>query len=177
MRSLLTLLLLTISMVAAAADHTDLTADKLVRSGTVLQGSGHARATLGNLTIAADDANLHSDTGELEMRGHVHATLPAREDHTLFRYGSGTLLTLETVGVTADRLTIKDGLLRAWGNIAVVPVDPELPGVQLHGDEMFMYLRIADATLRGNVRTVRIPESSPSNRFARRPVFPPDIIK
>ena len=39
----------------------------------------------------------------------------------------------------------------------MVPVDPELAKVQLRGDELYMYLKIGDATLRGNVRPTGIP--------------------
>jgi lipopolysaccharide assembly outer membrane protein LptD (OstA) len=159
------------------SDRVDLTADKVARNATLLHGAGHARATIGDITVAADDATLHSETGELELRGHVHATLPARADHSLFRYGTGNLLTDQPVGLTADRMTIKNGLLQASGNIVVVPVDPELPGVRLHGDEMFMYLRSGDATLRGNVQPIHIPERQSVRFGGRGVVFPPEIIK
>lgn len=176
MRLLLTLSLLPISLVPAVGqtDHIDLAADKLTQEAAVLRGLGHARAKIGELVLHADEAILRSETGELELRGHVHATLPAREDHSVFRYGTAVLLTDQPVGLTADRLTIKNGLLQASGNIVLVPVDPELPKVQLQGDEMSMNLKIADATVRGNPRALNLPEPI---TVPRRFVFPPEIIK
>jgi hypothetical protein len=136
---------------------------------------GHAEAKAFGLILHADEATLNHDTGELCMRGHVHVTLPAREDHTVVRYGAGVLLTDQPIGLTADRLTVKNWLLQASGNIVVVPVDPELPKVQLRGDEMYMFLRIADATLRGNVRPSGLPAETRTN--LRNYIMPPDIIK
>ena len=136
---------------------------------------GHAEAKVFGLVLHADEAALNRDTGELVLRGHVHATLPAREDHTVVRYGAGVLLTAQPLGLTADRLRVKNGLLEASGNIVVVPVDPDLPKAQLRGDEIAMFLRIGDATLRGNVRTVNCPQPSVNRRTQR--IFPPDIIR
>jgi hypothetical protein len=140
---------------------------------------GRAQARVGCVVLHADEATLNRDTGELAMRGHVHVTLPAREDHSVVRYGTGVLLTDQPIGLAADRLTVKNGLLQASGNIVVVPTDPELPKVQLRGDEMYMYLRIADATLRGNIRPIGItaPISLPRPLIGPRTIFPPDIIK
>jgi hypothetical protein len=159
-------------------DRVDLTADKLVHDAALVRGLGHARARVGDLVLQADEATLRNQTGELELRGHVHIVLPAREDHTLFRYGSGNLLTDQPAGLTADQATVKNGLLEASGNIVVVPIVPELPKVQLRCDEFFMKLKTADATLRGNVRPSGFPEerSYPPNR-ARSPVMPPEVIK
>jgi len=139
---------------------------------------GRAEAKVAGLVLRADEATLNSETGELKMSGHVHVTLPAREDHTVVRYGTGVLLTDQPIGLTADRVSVKNGLLEASGNIVVVPVDPEQPKVQLHADEIYMYLKIADATLRGNVRPSGLPTSQPAviRGFYAHP-FPPDIIK
>jgi hypothetical protein len=140
---------------------------------------GHAEAKVAGVVLHADEGTLNHETGELKMCGHVHVLLPAREDHTVVRYGAGVLLTDQPIGLTADQVSVKNGLLQASGNIVVVPADPELPKVQLRGDEIYMYLRIADATLRGNVRSINIPEaiSFPGLRFARPRIFPPEIIK
>ena len=73
-----------------------------------------------------DEATLNRETGELQMRGHVHVTLPAREDHTVVRYGEGVLLTDKPIGLTADRVTVKNGLLQASGNLVLLPIDPDL---------------------------------------------------
>jgi hypothetical protein len=140
---------------------------------------GRAEAKVLGAVLHADEATLDAETGELKMRGHVHVTLPAREDHTVVRYGAGVLLTGQPIGLTADRLTVRNGLLEASGNIVVVPADPELPKVQLRGDELSMHLKIADATLRGNVRASGIvePAGRPRPGFATPHVFPPDIVK
>ena len=154
-------------------DDLHLTADKLIRNESVLRAAGHVKVKLGPLVIQADEATANSETGRLELRGHVQATLPARADHSVFRYDSGTLVTDKPVTVYADRLSVKDGLLQASGKIVVQPVDADSPDrAQLQADEMFMYLRIADATLGGNVRTSGMP-------LRRRSLglFPADIVK
>jgi lipopolysaccharide assembly outer membrane protein LptD (OstA) len=139
---------------------------------------GRAEVKVAGVVLHADEATLNHETGELILRGHVHVTLPAREDHTVVRYGAGVLLTDQPIGLTADRVTVKNGLLEASGNIVVVPADPELPKVQLRGDELAMHLQIADATLRGNVRPSGIPEVDSFPRpFPQRYMFPPDIVK
>jgi hypothetical protein len=164
-------------MLIAAAFGQD--QDKIDRVDLVSDRTGHAEAKAFGLVLRADDATFNRDTGEIAMRGHVHVTLPAREDHTVVRYGTGVLLTDQPIGLTADRLTVKNGLLQASGNIVVVPVDPELPKVQLRGDEIYMYLKIGDATLRGNVRPIGFPAPVEGRRapFTNQRVFPPDIIK
>lgn len=159
------LLIMLLAPAFGQTDRIDLISDK----------PGHAEAKVMGVILHADEAILNRETGELSMRGHVHVTLPAREDHTVVRYGAGVILTAEPIGLTADRLTVKNGLLQAAGNIVVVPVDPELLKVRLRGDEIFMYLRIADATLRGNVRPTGIPDPP---MFPKRDVImPPDIVK
>jgi hypothetical protein len=149
----------------AQSDRVELLSDK----------PGHAEAKVLGVVLHADEAPLNRETGELAMRGHVHVVLPAREDHSVVRYGTGVLLTDQPIGLTADRLTVKDGLLQASGHIVVVPADPELPNVQLRGDELFMYLKIADATLKGNLRPNGFPAPATTRAFEH--VFPPDIIK
>lgn len=167
MKLLRSISLLPILLVPAfcQTDRVDLVSDK----------PGRAEAKVSGLVIHADEVTLNRETGELQMRGHVHVTLPAREDHSVVRYGNGVLLTDQPIGLTADRVTVKNGLLEASGNIVVVPVDPELPKVQLRGDELYMDLKIGDATLRGNVRSSGIPERG-IRSFSGRD-FPPDIIK
>jgi len=162
---LVTILLLP---VFAQSDRVELLSDK----------PGRAEAKVLGLVLHADEATFNRETGELAMRGHVHVSLPAREDHTVVRYGTGVLLTDQPIGLTADRVSVKNGLLEASGNIVVVPVDPEQPKVQLRADEIYMYLKIADATLRGNVRPSGLPTSQPAviRGFYAHP-FPPDIIK
>jgi lipopolysaccharide export system protein LptA len=149
---------------------------QLDRAELVSARSGRAEAKVGSMVLHADEATLNRDTGELSMRGHVRVILPAREDHSVVRYGSGVILTDQAIGLTADRLTVKNGLLQASGNIVVLPTDPELPKVQLRGDEMYMYLKIGDATLRGNVKTVGFDPPVGIQRETKM-FFPPEIIK
>ena len=160
---LLPLLLLLLAPAFAQNDRVELVSDK----------PGRAEAKVSGLMLRADEATLNRETGELQMRGHVHILLPAREDHTAVRYGTGVLVTDQPIGLTADRVRVKNGLLEASGNIIVLPVDEKLPRVQLKGDELSMFLKIGDATLRGNVRPSGIPE--PGRRSS--PEFPPEIIK
>jgi len=134
---------------------------------------GRAAAKVSGILLHADQATLHRETGELQMRGHVSVLLPARSDHTAVRYGTGVIVTAQPIGLTADRLTVKDGVLSASGNITLLPVDEELSKMQLHGDELSMYLKIGDATLRGNVKTTGFV---PGRRGSGAD-FPPDIIK
>jgi hypothetical protein len=158
------LFLLPILLVPAfcQTDRVDLISDK----------AGRAEAKVSGLVLRADEATLNSETGELRMRGHVHVTLPAREDHTVVRYGKGVLLTRQSIGLTADQVTVKSGLLEASGNLVLVPADPELTKVQLQGDQMYMYLKIADATLRGSVRASGVSEGHGGSVE-----FPPEIIE
>jgi len=164
-RLLRPLFLVTILLLPAFAqsDRVELLSDK----------PGRAEAKVLGLVLHADEATFNRETGELAMRGHVHVMLPAREDHSVVRYGTGVVLTDQPIGLTADRLTVKNALLRASGNIVVVPADPELPNVQLRGDELFMYLKIGDATIKGNVRLsgLRDPRSRTGVDM------PPEIIK
>jgi len=149
----------------AQTDRVDLVSDR----------PGHAEARVFGLILHAEEAKVNPDTGELVMRGHVHVILPAREDHTVVRYGSGVLLTDQPIGLAADRVTVKSGVLQASGNIVLLPMDPELPKVQLRGDGLSMFLKIGDATLSGNVRPSGLPVQVPIR--GSKWVFPPDIIK
>ncbi|HEX3747101.1 MAG TPA: hypothetical protein VHW09_24360 [Bryobacteraceae bacterium] len=164
MRLLLSLFLLPTLLIPAfcQSDRVDLISNR----------PGRAEAKVAGITLRADEATLNRETGELKMRGHVHVILPAREDHTVVRYGKGVLLTKQAIGLSADQVTVKSGLLEASGNLVLVPVDPDLTKVQLRSDGMYMYLKIGDATLRGNIRPSGITE-----RHGRGVDFPPDIIK
>lgn len=166
----------------ADSDRVELLADKLTRTDPVLRGSGHVRARIDGLAIQADEGAWNSETKELEMRGHVQLTFPERTDHTVFRSGSGNIVTDKAVTFHADRVTVKDGVLAAWGNLVIRPIDPdvwEYTVPQLQGDQMSMNLKTADATVRGNIRTNNvgptIPALAPLSRYPM--VFPPEIIK
>ena len=147
------------------------------RAEIVSVRAGRSEARVGCLVFHADQATLNHDTGELALRGRVHVTLPAREDHSVVRYGEGVMVTSEPIGLTADRITVKNGLLQAWGNIVILPTDKDLAKVQLRGDEFYIYLRIGDATLKGNVRPSGLPEIDTRFNRSVRTFFPPDIIK
>ncbi|HUB80109.1 MAG TPA: hypothetical protein VMB03_14990 [Bryobacteraceae bacterium] len=160
----LSLFLLPVFLVPAfcQTDRADLISDK----------PGLAEAKMAGLVLRADSATLDRETGELKMRGHVRVTLPARADHTVVRYGKGVMITQQPIGLTADQVRVKDGLLEASGNLVLVPADPDLAKVQLRSDEMSMFLRIGDATLRGNIRPSGLPE-----RGRGSVEFPPEVIK
>ena len=164
MKLLRSLFLLPVLVVPAfcQTDHVALVSDR----------SGRAEAKVQGVVLRADAATLNRETGELKMRGHVHVTLPARADHTVVRYGKGVLITKQSIGLTADQVTVKNGLLEASGNLVLVPVDPDLAKVPLRSDEMYMYLNIGDATLRGNVRP-----SGSGDRRGGGAEFPPEVIK
>ena len=134
---------------------------------------GRAEARVAGIELHGDQATIDRDTGELQMRGHVHILLPARADHTAVRYGTRVIVTAQPIGLTADRVTVKDGLLQASGNIVVAPVEDKLAKMQLHGDEMSMFLKIGDATLRGNVRLTGFLHTQSGSGAE----FPPEIIK
>jgi lipopolysaccharide assembly outer membrane protein LptD (OstA) len=154
---------------ATVADRPQMTAGKLSREGALVKGSGHVRAKLGPLTLEADEGVLHSDTGEVELRGHVGVTLPARSDRNIFRYGSDIVFSDQPVLLSADRLNVKDALLRGSGHIQVKTTKDLLAA-----DEIEMYLSNGDARVRGNVRVNRTP---PNPSGVGGGDFPPDIIK
>ena len=157
-------LLLLIAPAFAQTDRIELVSDK----------PGRAEAKVAGILLHADQATVNRETDELQMRGHVHVLLPARADHTAVRYGTGVIVTDQPIGLTADRVTVKHGLLlEAAGNILLLPTDQKLSSMQLHGDELSMLLKIGDATLRGNVK---ITGFVPSRRGSGAD-FPPDIIK
>lgn len=99
---LLTLLPILLIPAFSQTDGVDLVSDK----------PGRMEAKVAGLVLRADEATLNRETGELKMRGHVHITLPAREDHTLVRYGAGVVLTVHPIGLTADRVAVKDAYLK-----------------------------------------------------------------
>lgn len=147
-------------------EQPEMTAGKLVHQGPLLRGTVGVEVKLGPLVLHAGEGTLNSETGELDLSGGVHVTLPARSDHSLFRYGTDALVTDKPVDLSADRLHLKNGLLRGAGHIEVRTAD-----ARLQGSEIEMYLRTADARLSGNVDAAR-----PQRRRGF-PEFPADIIK
>jgi lipopolysaccharide assembly outer membrane protein LptD (OstA) len=172
-RLLLSLFLLPVLTAASA----DLIADKLSRNGAVLHGIGHVRSRSGNLDFQADEGTLNTGTGEIDLRGHVHVTLPGRDDHSLFRYGDssatgqpGAIVTDKPAELYANRISLKDNQLTASGNVVL---DAEYARIQ--ADEMSMSLRNADARLTGHVRATGLGTWSRDKRS--RPETGPEIVK
>jgi lipopolysaccharide assembly outer membrane protein LptD (OstA) len=133
----------------------EVVANRLVRDGAVIQATGHVHATIGGLAFEADEATMNSQTSELELRGHVRVTLPARADRSVFRFRNGpppastepgAIVTGDPVGLSAGQMTVKDGLLKASGDVVVRATD-----AQVRGDELSMVLRTGDATLSGHI--------------------------
>lgn len=164
----------------------NLSADSLLRDGAITHGRGHVRVTFGGLVYQADEAALHSDTGELDLRGRVQVIFPARADHHIFRFGSSdatadprgiavptgsgkptALVTTEAVRLSAGQMTVKGGMLQASGNILVRTSDSEV-----RSDELTMALRTADATLNGHIQT-----SGRAAHEGQAPEMPPEIVK
>ena len=158
---------------SSASVHCDLTAGKLSRDGKLVRAGGHVKAKAEALDLAADQATCNTETGEVELLGHVQAVLPARADHSVFRYGSATFVTDKSVSIAADRLVVKTGLLQGWGHLVIRGLDPVSQEVELRGDKMYMFLRTADATVSGNIKV----SGSYKGPAARRLVFPPDVVK
>jgi hypothetical protein len=148
------------------AEQPEMTAGKLTRQGPLLRGTGGVDAKFGPLVLHADEGSLNAETGELDLSGHVHATLPARTDHSLFRYGSGALVTGKPVDLSADHVNLKNGLLRGAGHVEIRTVE-----ARLQAGEIEMFLSTADARLTGIVDA-----TSPQRRRGF-PEFPADIIK
>ncbi|HTX38355.1 MAG TPA: hypothetical protein VME43_25180 [Bryobacteraceae bacterium] len=159
----------------AGSGRVNLVADKLVRTGALLQGRGHARVAVGGIVFQADEATLRSATGEVELLGHVQVTLPARADRSVFRFGSGApatgqpaaIVTDKAVGLSAGRMVVKDGLLQASGNIVL-----RAPDAQLRSDELSMVLQTADATLRGHIQA-----TGKAAHEGQLPEMPPEIMQ
>jgi lipopolysaccharide assembly outer membrane protein LptD (OstA) len=151
----------------------DFHADRVKRNGNMVTGSGHVRASIGPLLVESDQGTLNRETGALEARGHVRTTLPARSDRNLIRCGPRAIVTEEAVALSAERITVKDGLLRARGKVEVTTSE----GV-LRADEIDVYLNLGDAEARGNVRLNGTPTELPRPRgLLERQVFPPEIIR
>jgi lipopolysaccharide assembly outer membrane protein LptD (OstA) len=57
--------------------HVAITADRQERSGAVVRRRGQVEIATGNTLLRADEADFHSDTGEIELRGNVRVKLLA----------------------------------------------------------------------------------------------------
>jgi lipopolysaccharide assembly outer membrane protein LptD (OstA) len=150
----------------APPQHVEFVAARLTRAGTTLRGAGAVQAKAAGLILNSDEGTYNTETGEVDLRGHVRVTLPARTDHHLFRYDKESIVTEQSVDLSADRIDIKNHRLLGSGHVLV-----RLTGAQLRGDELELYLSTGDAQLRGNVQAVR------QGKRGGRPEFPPEIIK
>ncbi len=113
---------------------------------------GHIQAKTGAVVLDADGGKLDAATGKLDLEGHARVTLPARNDRNLVRYAGRAVVTDDAVLITADRVTVKDGLLRGRGHVVVRTND-----ARLQGDEIQVFLRLGDGELRGNIRVNGTP--------------------
>jgi hypothetical protein len=126
------------------------------------------------LLLTGDTGRADAAKDEVEAAGHARVVLPARSDKTLIRHGAGGLLTREPVVVTADRISVRAGiLLRARGHVKAVVGDD-----RLEADELDVYLRIADGEARGRVLVNgEVPQRPRQRRLDQRRIFPPEIRK
>jgi hypothetical protein len=128
--------------------------------------------TLAGLTLTGDSGRVTADGLDGEVVGNATVTLPARADRTLIRHPGGGLVSGEEVVVTAERISIQNGLLlRARGGVVVTT-----RGERLDGRELDLLLRIADGEIRGNVLLNGSTPERRNPRSIREPLrFPPDI--
>jgi len=57
--------------------HIAITADRQERDGALVRCRGQVEIATGNTLLRADEADFHSDTGEIELRGNVRLKLLA----------------------------------------------------------------------------------------------------
>ena len=57
--------------------HVAITADRQERDGALVRCRGQVEIATGNTLLRADEADFHSDTGEIELRGNVRLKLLA----------------------------------------------------------------------------------------------------
>jgi lipopolysaccharide assembly outer membrane protein LptD (OstA) len=57
--------------------HIAITADRQERDGAVVRCRGQVEIATGNTLLRADEADFHSNTGEIELRGNVRVKLLA----------------------------------------------------------------------------------------------------
>src|ERR1700682_3220209 len=55
--------------------HVAITADRQERDGSLVRCRGQVEIATGNALLRADEADFHSDTGEIELRGNVRLKL------------------------------------------------------------------------------------------------------
>jgi lipopolysaccharide assembly outer membrane protein LptD (OstA) len=166
-------------LASAARPQTDdsgakITADRLIREGPILRAAGHVRATSGGVLLTGDSGSLNTETDDIEVLGHARVVLPPRSDRNLIRYNSGALASAQEVVITAERLSVKSGLLlRGRGHVEAV-----IRESRLEADEIDVFLKIGDGEVRGNIRLDGEVPQRPDRRGFRQPFrFPPEIWK
>jgi hypothetical protein len=84
MKPLLVLSLLSCSAVLALEQttvdygHIAITADRQEKDGALVRCRGQVEIATGNTLLRADEADFHSDTGEIELRGNVRLKIAGR---------------------------------------------------------------------------------------------------
>ncbi len=156
--------LLALATLVQAQTHIEMTAKDLKKDGSVLRGRGAVEAKADQCMMRADEGTLNRETGEIDLRGHVHVVLPPRTDHTVFRYDSHALVTGKAVDVFADHIHVKNMLLQGSGHVQVRAAEGDL-----QADEIVMYMNTADAQLHGTVPAQGLHRGLKD--------FPPEVIK
>ena len=156
-----------------ADDQPRITARTLKKDGAIVRGTGQVKISLGELLLQGHEGSVNSSIDEMSVQGGATAQLPPKTSTLLIRLGSHAVVTPLPVVLKADRITVKDGLLRAKGHIHL-----EAGERVLDGDSLDCFLNIGDGTLSGNVRENgwRID----NQRTDRRGVFilsTPEVIK
>ncbi len=134
---------------------------------------GRVQAKAGSVELEADAGTAEPENGRLDLRGHVRVTLPARSDRNLIRYGTRAAITDLAFLITADAVTVRNGLLRGRGHVTV-----QTDVAALQADEIDVYLRLGDGEVHGNIRLngTRI-ELLDTPRRRVPPPMPPEVIR
>jgi len=138
-----------------------------------VRGTGQVIIAFGELVLQGREGSVNSSTDEMSVQGGATAQLPPKTSTLLIRFGSHAVVTPLPVVLKADRITVKDGLLRAKGHIHL-----EAGERVLDGDSLDCFLNIGDGTLSGNVR--ENGWRTDNQRTDRRGVFilsTPEVIK
>jgi hypothetical protein len=66
---------LALEQTTVAYGHVAITADRQEKDGALVRCRGQVEIATGNTLLRADEADFHSDTGEIELRGNVRVKL------------------------------------------------------------------------------------------------------
>src|SRR5215472_8968810 len=134
----------------AERERPEISAKRLMHAGALVRGTGGVQIEIGRLRLHGDEGSVNTETGEVDVRGRAEVVLPARTDHTLFRYDHGALVTDKAVYVSADHLHVKNTMLTGSGHIRVRTADDSLMA-----DGVEISLTSADGRVSGNVLPAR----------------------